>query len=377
MTEEKEKFILYEKEKKKLEEIEIERKRLKGLKDLLTPKVEFKPNSGPPPKAPTIPQGKKKDEKTTEKKPPKVLDEKQQLEILRKKEEGLRKKEKELKKKQEEELKKKLEKKEEKEDNDDSMLFAEFFSADAIDHSGIDMSKWMSQEDEHSDDMGDEWIEPKDLEEKRSRYKCKNFYTLSDVVSWEESGKSHKNPYPEGRLYEFNPELNKKISIWKGSATNLEVDAVVNAANTSLLGGGGIDGAIHKASGRFLKKECKALDGCKTGKTKITKGYKLPAKYVLHTVGPTSDDDELLRGCYDTCLELVEQNGIKTVGFCCISTGIFGYPLRDATLVALSAVRRWLEKNKDLVDRIIFITFLEEETKEYELLCPYFFPIKN
>lgn len=180
-------------------------------------------------------------------------------------------------------------------------------------------------------------------------------------------------------------ELNAKVSLYQGDITALEVDAVVNAANSSLLGGGGIDGAIHGAAGPLLVEECRGLGGAETGETKITKGYALPAAHVLHTVGPIGRGDRQLRSCYRTALELVEQHRLRTVAFCCVSTGVFGFPLVRATHIALIEVRAWLERlaaapadapyNINSVDRVVFCTFRDVEKKTYECVTPAYFPV--
>jgi O-acetyl-ADP-ribose deacetylase (regulator of RNase III) len=139
------------------------------------------------------------------------------------------------------------------------------------------------------------------------------------------------------------------------------VDAIVNAANTSLLGGGGVDGAIHRAAGPELLEECRKLGGCLTGQAKITKGYRLPAKWVIHTVGPVWRDsrhgeEELLASCYRSCFALVEQHKIGTVAFPSISTGAYGFPMERAARIALGETKKFLERNKS-VKKVILVCF--------------------
>ena len=162
-----------------------------------------------------------------------------------------------------------------------------------------------------------------------------------------------------------------KIEIHQGDITQLKVDAIVNAANTTLLGGGGVDGAIHRAAGLELLEECKALNGCKTGEAKITKGYELSAKYVIHTVGPVwsggyHNEPELLADCYKNCLQLAVENKVETIAFPAISTGVYRFPIEKATAIAVEETKKFLEKNDDL-DKVVFVCFGDEIYDAYTL----------
>ncbi|HZW40602.1 MAG TPA: O-acetyl-ADP-ribose deacetylase [Ignavibacteriaceae bacterium] len=165
--------------------------------------------------------------------------------------------------------------------------------------------------------------------------------------------------------------IKDKIKIVKGDITKHKVDAIVNAANSTLLGGGGVDGAIHRAAGSQLLDECRALNGCKTGEAKITKGYKLPAKYVIHTVGPiyhfNKNQEQLLRNCYQNSLELAVKNNIKTIAFPSISTGIYGYPVEEASVIAFSTVKDFL-KNNDSIQEVTFVCFDDKTFNDYNNL---------
>ena len=150
-----------------------------------------------------------------------------------------------------------------------------------------------------------------------------------------------------------------EIQVLKGDITKLKVDAIVNAANTSLLGGGGVDGAIHRAAGKELLEECRTLNGCETGQSKITKGYNLPAKYVIHTVGPVwhggkYNEREKLKSCYETTLTLAKENGIKTIAFPAISCGVYRFPLEEACKIATDTVKNFIDRN-DCLEKVIFI----------------------
>ncbi len=160
-----------------------------------------------------------------------------------------------------------------------------------------------------------------------------------------------------------------KIQIVQGDITQQKVDAVVNAANSSLLGGGGVDGAIHRAAGSELLTECRALGGCNTGDAKITRGYNLPAKHVIHTVGPiwrggNDQEDELLTSCYRRSLEIAAQNGIHTIAFPAISTGIYSFPIERATRIAIQTVKEFLEKD-DSIEQVVFVCFSRNDYEIY------------
>jgi O-acetyl-ADP-ribose deacetylase (regulator of RNase III) len=164
----------------------------------------------------------------------------------------------------------------------------------------------------------------------------------------------------------------KKIELLKGDITELKVDVIVNAANNSLLGGGGVDGAIHRAAGPGLLKECQGLNGCATGEAKITSGYNLPAKFIIHTVGPVwkggnNNEDELLANCYKNSLWIAENTKLKSVAFPCISTGVYGFPKKRAAEIAVREVRNFIEKCKE-VKKVIFVVFDDENYSIYSKL---------
>lgn len=164
--------------------------------------------------------------------------------------------------------------------------------------------------------------------------------------------------------------IKNKMHIVKGDITTFKVDAIVNAANEHLLGGGGVDGAIHRAAGPLLLEECRKLNGCKTGHAKITKAYQLPAKYVIHTVGPVwrgggKGEKKLLASCYLACLKLADKNKIKSIAFPAISCGIFGYPLSEAAVVAVNETANFLRLH-DTIDDVYFVCFNETIVLSYQ-----------
>ena len=162
----------------------------------------------------------------------------------------------------------------------------------------------------------------------------------------------------------------KNMTIEMGDITKLDCDCIVNAAKRSLCGGGGVDGAIHRAAGPELLKECMELRGCNTGEAKITKGYQLKAKYIIHTVGPVysgmPEDAELLAGCYRNSLELAKENGLHSIAFPAISTGAYRYPPDKACAVALSTISAWIQENAEYEMQVIMCCFDKKICNQYE-----------
>jgi O-acetyl-ADP-ribose deacetylase (regulator of RNase III) len=163
--------------------------------------------------------------------------------------------------------------------------------------------------------------------------------------------------------------MRERIEVTQGDITKLDVDAIVNAANTTLMGGGGVDGAIHAAAGPALLAECVALKGCTPGKAKITKGYKLPAKFVIHAVGPVWQDglhgeDDLLAACYENSLSLAVEHGVRTIAFPAISTGAYGFPLHRAVKIAVTSVKKFLASDAK-IEKVIFVCYEKQMHTAY------------
>ena len=168
----------------------------------------------------------------------------------------------------------------------------------------------------------------------------------------------------------ISEKVKNQIQVVQGDITKLDCDCIVNAANRSLLGGGGVDGAIHRAAGPELLAECRTLHGCRTGEAKITKGYRLKAKYIIHTVGPiysgTAEDAAQLADCYRNSLDLAKEHDVHSIAFPAISTGVYGYPLEDATEIAVKTVAQWLKDHADYAMQVIFCCFDARTERVYQ-----------
>lgn len=165
--------------------------------------------------------------------------------------------------------------------------------------------------------------------------------------------------------------MNPSISATLGDITQIKIDTVVNAANSSLLGGGGVDGAIHEAAGPNLLQECRSLGGCKPGEAKITKAYRLSVNYIIHTVGPiwyggTNEEPDILARCYVNSLGLAEKYSQKSIAFPCISTGAYRFPVAKAAAIATSTVAHYFKENQSQINKVVFVCFSAEDLDEYK-----------
>jgi len=232
------------------------------------------------------------------------------------------------------------------------------------------------------------------LKQRRARYKVP-YVTPEEITTWadEEVDKDLKDYYgmrdnysgfwkfrgTEKRVGGVFPQsvlLNKKVAIYNGSVVHLELDAVMNACNTMMAGGGGVDGAIHCAAGAQLYQEESMVDGCPYGEVRVTRGYCMPARMVIHAAGPIGEKPKKLKNCYINALNEAVRHGCRTVGFCGVSTGNYGYPIESASEIALSTVRKWLETddNLDKLDLIVFACYHYLEQKIYQKSMQRFFP---
>jgi O-acetyl-ADP-ribose deacetylase len=213
-----------------------------------------------------------------------------------------------------------------------------------------------------------------------------DFLTEADIPTIVSLYQRQKLDREAAAQHEASHDLNRRICLVKYDITLLQLDAIVNAANESLLGGGGVDGAIHRAAGPQLFDECETLRGCPTGGAKITKAYRLPARKVIHAVGPmyslerrrgletgeSGREQRLLRSCYRQSLDLCDEHGLESIAFSCLSTGIYGYPSRLAAEAALSEVRSFFEQgNGKNIKTVVFCTFLPKDQDAYIQAIPY------
>ena len=251
-------------------------------------------------------------------------------------------------------------------------------------------NKKEEEEEEKSDQHEEEEEEQKefipkipDLEETEPR----NFdddpsiMTLKNLPTWAEEGPELIKNNPPTKFeakYKPNTEINEKVSFWmRGNSAKLACDAVVNAANSYLLPGGGICGVLHSASGPEMAVDCHKIGHTPTGRCAITKGYKLPAKYCIHTVGPIGEQPDKLTEAYENTLKCIDGEKIRSIGFCCISTGIYGYPIKPATRIAFDVVRKFLEvpENREKTDRIVFVVFERKDVVVYNQMRHEYFPL--
>ena len=207
---------------------------------------------------------------------------------------------------------------------------------------------------------------------------------LEELPTFAEAAKANLDDFPVPEDYHpyfaVNEEINKKVSFWmRGDSSRLAADAVVNAANSELMPGGGICGVLHSAAGHEMAVECRTIGHTPTGEAAITKGYNLPAKYCIHAVGPIGEKPAKLVSAYRSVLKYINGEDLRSVGLCCISTGIYGYPIKPATHIALRVVREFLEDPANLAktDRIIFVVFERRDVEVYRNLARFYFPVEG
>ncbi|XP_018016040.1 macro domain-containing protein CT2219 [Hyalella azteca] len=250
-------------------------------------------------------------------------------------------------------------------------------------------SEPLARDESHATSFEEDWKKITSLPrvKKRELYSCRSSVTLEDIPSWseyavqnsiavEKSVKKYKHIPKLPMKFAVNSSLNTKVSLFIGDITALEIDCIVNAANSSLLGGGGVDGAIHRAAGPSLLKECRTLHGCPTGDAKITYGYKLPATRVIHTVGPINGDRMDLENAYRSCLNLAREHKLRSIAFPCVATGVYGFPNDKAAEVVVPLVRKILESKPSDFDRIIFCLFLPIDIDVYHYVMTQVFPLQ-
>jgi len=235
--------------------------------------------------------------------------------------------------------------------------------------------------DYHNDDVDPKVVENKEGEITEGTTASNNDAKIEQATveydpDWIKQLKDDLAKDVEDKKIELNLDISCKVSLFIGDITKLELDAIVNAANSSLLGGGGVDGAIHRAAGKLLYLENRDHNGCEEGEAKSSGGYYLPSKFVISTVGPQGEYPDILSNCYYNCLNSLRNNSLKSIAFPCISTGIYGYPNTGACNVALRTVRKWLEEenNYEKIDRIVFCLFLQKDQDIYNKMMPLVFP---
>jgi len=203
--------------------------------------------------------------------------------------------------------------------------------------------------------------------------------TIATILSWSRYFVINKlapeNPDILEHTFQVKDELNNKVSLWKGDITKLKVDVIVNAANITLLGGGGVDGKIHYVAGPGLRHECQSLGGCKVGEAKLTRGHNLPANHVIHTVGTMTKNRKELEQCYKNSFALMLKHSFRSIAFPCISTGVYGYDKENAAHVAIFETRIFLNEHHEKVDRVIFCVHEDKDRKIYEELLQRYFPV--